>query len=75
MSDLYRIDYSQDASDGAWVKAHTESLVHLGVLVKVEPVQTGIFCSRSEGFQDNWHCPSHTDCQPRRAVVVEVDDG
>ena len=37
MNDLYRIDYSQDASDGVWVKAHTESLVHLGVLVKVEP--------------------------------------
>ena len=34
---LYQIDYSQDASNGAWVRAHTESLVHLGVLVPVEP--------------------------------------
>ncbi len=33
---LYRIDYTQDKSDGAWVLAHTESLVSLGVLVPVE---------------------------------------
>ena len=33
---LYRIDYTRDKSDGAWVRAHTESLVRLGVLVLVE---------------------------------------
>ena len=33
---LYRIDYTRDKSDGAWVRTHTESLVRLGVLVPVE---------------------------------------
>ena len=33
--ELYEIDYSRDASEGAWVTAHTESLERLGVLVRV----------------------------------------
>jgi len=41
MSDpkTYRIDYTRDASDGAWVGAHTESLVNLGVLVPDDTLQ------------------------------------
>ena len=41
MSDpkTYRIDYTRDASDGAWVRAHTESLVNLGVLVPDDTLQ------------------------------------
>jgi len=35
----YRIDYTRDASDGAWVRAHTESLVNLGVLVPDDTLQ------------------------------------
>ena len=34
--ELFRIDYNRDASEGAWVRAHTESLATLGVLVPVE---------------------------------------
>ena len=37
---LYRIDYTADKSQGAWVRSHTESLVRLGVLVPVEPAAT-----------------------------------
>ena len=37
---MFTIDYSRDASDGAWVRAHTESLVQLGVLVPVEPCES-----------------------------------
>ena len=31
----YRINYEADASQGAWVRAHEESLVALGMLVPV----------------------------------------
>jgi len=68
----YRIDYTQDASEGAWVRSHTESLVRLGVLVPVELDlhKMAMFLFERQGYTGTPNPELFTDVQDAFDAVV-----